>query len=173
MFRGSKFCPHCGAAASTPQIVPDKHCLCPHCQVDLQPLSLGGTALQECPRCGGLWISTDVFEHICADRETQAAVIVLKLPPPVLVNPRVRYLKCPQCARLMNRKQYSEGSGVILDICAEHGLWFDRGELRRIIEFIRGGGVERARQREIEELKRERQSLEADQDLLIDHDRAY
>src|SRR2546423_4431506 len=52
-------------------------------------------------------------------------------------------------------------SAVIVDVCAKHGTWFDKDELRRIVEFIRSGGLEKARTREIEELERQRRQLAA------------
>jgi Zn-finger nucleic acid-binding protein len=75
----------------------------------------------------------------------------------------VRYRKCVVCAQLMNRVNYAGCSGVIVDVCAEHGLWFDRNELQRIVGFIQGGGLDRSRKREIEELKRARSRLQEQQ----------
>ena len=40
-----------------------------------------------------------------------------------------------------------------------HGTWFDRDELSRIVEFIRGGGLEASREREKAEIKEERRRL--------------
>ncbi len=51
----------------------------------------------------------------------------------------------------MNRVNFARVSGVILDICKADGVWFDREELRRIVEFIRAGGLETSREREREE----------------------
>jgi Zn-finger nucleic acid-binding protein len=53
----------------------------------------------------------------------------------------------------MNRVNYARRSGVVLDVCRAHGIWFDRDELRRVLAFIAGGGLDRARQLELEELK--------------------
>jgi hypothetical protein len=46
----------------------------------------------------------------------------------------------------MNRRNYGPGSGVIIDICREHGLWFDPEELPAILAWIRRGGQARAEQ---------------------------
>ena len=35
---------------------------------------------------------------------------------------------------------YKKQSGVIIDICEEHGIWIDGGELRQIIEWYAVGG---------------------------------
>ena len=59
----------------------------------------------------------------------------------------------------MNRMNFTHESGVILDVCKLHGLWFDRDELRRIVEFIRSGGLENSRERDVEEWKAEQRKL--------------
>ena len=45
----------------------------------------------------------------------------------------------------MNRVNFARCSGVIVDICKQHGTWFDRDELSRIVEFIHGGGLNASR----------------------------
>ena len=57
------------------------------------------------------------------------------------------YVKCPQCATLMNRSQFAKGAKIIVDLCIHHGVWFDRGELSGMIEFVRRGGLVAASQR--------------------------
>ncbi len=160
MFLGGKFCPHCGAKADLARPEPATAHRCPRCTCSLEAVSVGGMPLEQCPRCGGLWVGAETFDRICSDRESQAAAIDLNPPAPAQPEQQVVYLKCPQCSQLMSRKNFAQRSGVIIDICRPHGIWFDRSELRRIIEFIRAGGLDRARRCEIEELDRQRQLLE-------------
>jgi Zn-finger nucleic acid-binding protein len=75
---------------------------------------------------------------------------------------KMLYLKCPLCVNLMNRFNFAHRSGVVMEKCQKHGIWLDRDDLRRIIEFIRSGGLAIAREAEIERLKRERAELEAE-----------
>jgi Zn-finger nucleic acid-binding protein len=65
----------------------------------------------------------------------------------------VRYRPCPACGKMMNRTNYGGISGVILDTCKTHGLWFDQDELRRVLEFIQKGGLDKVRERQIQELE--------------------
>jgi len=44
----------------------------------------------------------------------------------------------------MNRVNFARISGVILDVCKMHGVWFDRDELSQVLESIQGGGLSRA-----------------------------
>ena len=41
----------------------------------------------------------------------------------------------------MTRRAFADHSGVIIDYCAEHGVWFDEDELARVLEFIDAGGL--------------------------------
>jgi len=63
----------------------------------------------------------------------------------------------------MNRINFARCSGVVVDICKGHGTWFDRDELTRIVEFIRGGGLDAARSKEKAQLDETRRQLEAEQ----------
>jgi Zn-finger nucleic acid-binding protein len=56
----------------------------------------------------------------------------------------------------MNRVNFGKRSGVIVEVCKPHGVWFDRGELTRAIEFVADGGLVETKRRE-EELAREKQ----------------
>jgi Zn-finger nucleic acid-binding protein len=44
----------------------------------------------------------------------------------------------------MHRRNYGRRSGMIIDTCQLHGLWFDQGELAAILDWIHTGGLERA-----------------------------
>jgi Zn-finger nucleic acid-binding protein len=164
IFQGSKHCPHCGAEVS--RVEPSVLALrsCPRCRLELRAIAVGTVQLRECDRCDGLWVELATFEKICADREEQAAVLGAASPAPThQVGPletRIRYVPCPECSQLMNRVNFARYSGVVIDVCKGHGTWFDRDELTRIIDFIRAGGLEAARQREKAALAEERRRLE-------------
>jgi hypothetical protein len=61
------------------------------------------------------------------------------------------YRPCAVCGALMNRRNYGRSSGVIIDVCQKHGIWFGVDGLPRLLAWIRDGGEERARQRAVEE----------------------
>ena len=129
----------------------------------MQRVAVGSTALLECDACDGVWVDADVFEALCADREAQAAVIHRFDRGGAPAAGRVRYRPCPRCAKMMNRVNFGRLSGIIVDVCKGHGTYLDAGELHRIVQFIQGGGLERARLRPIEELKeQERKARDAE-----------
>jgi Zn-finger nucleic acid-binding protein len=140
---------------------------CPRCRTDLTAIKIGATDLRECARCHGLWAETACVEQVCADREKQAAILGMpsSIEPAVsgAIEEKVRYMPCPQCRKLMHRINFARFSNVIVDVCKGHGTWFDRDELRRIVEFIRAGGLDSARAREIDELEQRRRQINAAQ----------
>jgi Zn-finger nucleic acid-binding protein len=55
----------------------------------------------------------------------------------------LKYIHCPICRDLMLRRNFGQVSGVVVDVCAKHGTWFDIGELAHILEFVGDGGLQR------------------------------
>jgi hypothetical protein len=53
----------------------------------------------------------------------------------------VRYLPCPASDDLMNRKNYGGTSGIVVDYCGTHGVWFHAGALPRLLSFVARGGL--------------------------------
>jgi Zn-finger nucleic acid-binding protein len=169
MFVGSRHCPNCGAAAAQPTAAELSVLKCPRCRIDMSAITIGDTAMRECERCGGIWLEVPTFEKICADREQQSAVLGAALPAPArqltasAESEKIHYAPCPHCGQLMNRINFARCSGVIVDVCKGHGTWFDRDELSGIIQFIRGGGLDVARQKEKRSIEFERQQLRTEQ----------
>jgi Zn-finger nucleic acid-binding protein len=163
MFVGAKFCSHCGARADRTEVEADSHQLCPRCRVEMNAVVVGNTDLKECPKCEGIWAAAASLEQICSDREKQAAVLGMAAPIATPdsgeVEKNIRYVPCPVCSTLMNRVNFAHCSHVVVDVCVKHGTWFDKDELRRIVEFIRAGGLEEARAREISELEAKQREL--------------
>jgi len=119
-------------------------------------------SLLECEACDGVWIGAADFERICADRESRAAV--LGRPRPTQTDkanrPSVHYRPCVVCGKMMNRVNFGRVSGTVIDVCRGHGVFLDSGELHAIAAFVMEGGLDRARQREKEDLEEERHRLE-------------
>jgi Zn-finger nucleic acid-binding protein len=164
IFRGAKFCSHCGMKVQRMEKIAPDACHCPRCRVNTREVTLGTSTLRECPACEGLWVDTVALHQICTDREHQATILGAAadvVPSARLPLERVRYIPCPICKSLMNRVNFAKCSNVIVDICKPHGTWFDKDELHRIVKFISAGGIDVARAREMEELNRQRRELAA------------
>jgi Zn-finger nucleic acid-binding protein len=141
----------------------DRKARCSACFGLMHEKQIGETVLMECEKCHAMWVDSATFEHICADRDTQAAVLQqYQAPPPkAAAATEVKYRRCVACGTIMNRLNFGRVSGTIVDVCKGHGTFLDAGELHQIVTFIQGGGLDRARQRQIDDMKEEEERLRA------------
>ena len=153
MFAGAQFCPHCGAKAEQPREVDQATLRCPGCGGEMRHEQLGETTMHECSACGSAWLTPETFTKLVADREARGAAAAsgaaaggLSKPKPFrLTGTATRYVRCPVCSDMMNRVNFGDTSGVIVDTCATHGIWFERDELHAILTFVEQGGLARRR----------------------------
>lgn len=94
------------------------------------------------------------------ERQATPEPAILTTPVPMRV-----YISCPDCGTTMNRVNFARRSGIIVDVCRDHGTWFDDTELPRVIEFVLKGGVEESARKDaqqaLEDARRARAEAEA------------
>lgn len=156
VFAGMNHCPACGAVTAREERPPVEGLSCPRCRGAVSLVNVGAVELLECAPCGGVWMFAADFERLLADQEAQAAVIAWRAEAerPARPDP-VRYAPCVRCGKLMNRLNFARVSGVIVDVCHDHGTWFDREELGRVVRFVQEGGLSKSRAAEVERLREE------------------
>ncbi len=123
---------------------------CPRCPEMLEGLNLGAAAplhIDRCPRCLGIFFDPGELHAVVdavvrqPDRiDHQRLQLLIDQETPDADEP-VKYVRCPLCQELMNRRAYGAKSGVVTDECAMHGVWLDAGELRRILRWTAAGGT--------------------------------
>jgi len=170
VFHGARHCSHCGAETAAPAAAdPDGNATarrCPRCDQHLIGRLVSDVLLDECDGCGGVFVDAAALERILKERRQARADALLgaipraELAPPSGDGPV--YVKCPDCSTLMNRRAFARGAGVVVDVCRQHGTWFDAGELPRVIEFAMDGGLERAAADEAEQRRQEARRLETE-----------
>jgi Zn-finger nucleic acid-binding protein len=109
---------------------------CPHCKIELQTVTPNGA--RSCPRCGGGFCSRSTLAALLRQVEISPPAGATERPSSGGAGP-VRYLVCPVCSELMLRRNFGDTSGVVVDVCTRHGVWFDRGELGQILQFCATG----------------------------------
>ena len=171
LFDGNRFCPHCGAAAARRVGTDFERLRCPRCKAGrdgppMEPVALNDVHLDECPTCAGVWVDPATFGRVCTTAAAQADALALLGAPRHRTERRVRYLRCPLCDRQMARRNYARRSGVIVDFCEPHGMWFDHDELRKVVEFVRAGGLQEARRADDERAAADRERREREAELL-------
>lgn len=141
-------CPRCAAPAA------DSHPYRDGPPGAMRPRTIADLTLHECGSCRAVFLDQVAVERLVTDHQPARADAILAAMPRAqvyLTPPGGRmYIACPVCSTLMNRKQFSAGSGVVIDVCRDHGAFFDPGELPAVIEFVMNGGLEQAAQRERE-----------------------
>ena len=166
----ARFCHHCGTAIAPEELASDPtDRICPACGEGrfLNSRALGDTGMTvlECRVCAGLWLGAEVFRTL-EERARQAAPPV---PDPAALRaeagsrPRTPersgplYRNCPVCRTLMTRINFERVSGILIDRCRDHGIWFDATELDGVLRWIKLGG-ERASEEQKKEEDRARAS---------------
>lgn len=168
----ARFCHNCGTriAVEGKSGTPTE-CPCPACgaahRLDSRTLGQPPAAVFECRACGGLWVGCETFKLLTervkdqvstpaglpgeTERAAQGHAVAQR-------GPLYRY--CPRCHQMMARRNYAKWSGVIIDSCHEHGIWFDEGELHALLRWVRRGGQREAADREREEIERAERRLQ-------------
>jgi Zn-finger nucleic acid-binding protein len=115
--------------------------LCPRCTRLLREDS--EHAALACDACHGLFVDhPSLAARVDAERPVRPSEAVPHAPSFSRHEREVRYAWCPLCGQVSNRMIFGQRSGIVVDVCREHGTWFDDGELDAVLAFVRGGGLE-------------------------------
>lgn len=136
---------------------------CPRCAAPLQVRKYAELDVDECDLCGGLFLSPSMLDRIVREHDRPEGVRLALPKRPYQRETAVQYVRCPRCDGTMNRRNFGRFSGVVVDICRDHGVWFDGGELNEVVTWIEGGGLAMARKRELDELEEQARSLRSEQ----------
>lgn len=155
----SIICSYCGTRndielnPKTSNVVSSSKRTCPDCVVFLESVDIGDNdrfMVEKCPRCFGLFFDNHELEALLEKSTGKSYWINHKKLHSLLQYPLhkdiVQYRKCPECSSIMQRKNYMNRSGVIMDVCIKHGVWLDAGELKQIQEWRALGGNERIKE---------------------------
>jgi Zn-finger nucleic acid-binding protein len=96
-----------------------------------------GVIIDRCSTCGGVWLDQGELEAIIETRLNEHAPSFVEetlkqgkagLPEQAQHD----LIPCPKCTSTMKVINYAYDSGVIINICPNHGIWLDSKELERI-----------------------------------------
>ncbi|NVN98458.1 MAG: zf-TFIIB domain-containing protein [Geobacteraceae bacterium] len=139
----------------------DTERICPVCNIPMKTIDLGIEGkffIERCEECLGLFFDPGELEALLdysvknvfeINRSRLAAFTLSEQAE----RRSATYVKCPVCAKIMNRINFGTHSGVVIDRCKEHGVWLDAGELRQLAEWMKSGGKLLDREREEERRK--------------------
>jgi Zn-finger nucleic acid-binding protein len=141
-------CRGCGRELGLEPIAEGSTLECPDCKLAMKAFRAADGELYACERCGGQSVTHGLLRALLEQREALGRAVPSGTDAPrgnPMLDP-IRYRPCPTCGHLMNRKNFGGTSGIIVDVCTGHGTFFDAGELPRVLEFVRRGGLAKARQ---------------------------
>ncbi|MBI2870368.1 MAG: zf-TFIIB domain-containing protein [Candidatus Omnitrophica bacterium] len=125
---------------------PFRSLACPKCKKPLQLILCHAVEVDTCPSCHGIWVDHPEEKQMLEIKPEAFTVAELrrlrKAYQRLSKRDPVRYAPCPVCLQLMHRVNWGSRSGVVVDRCEKHGTWYDEGEVDKIREYIRTGGVE-------------------------------
>lgn len=130
---------------------PTSNRFCPNCLAQLESVNVGSLArfvVEKCPKCYGLFFDHHELEKLLEESVEQPQRIDHRKLHELIQSPRhqddIVYRRCPVCDAIMQRKNYARRSGIVIDVCYEHGMWLDAGEFKQLQEWIRLGGEKKA-----------------------------
>jgi len=105
---------------------------CPACKSAMITLELAEVEIDHCVSCGGIWLDRGELELLMdAPDKAQQLLGSFREDPTPGEQPR----KCPICDKKMAKVLVGPSSPPLtIDQCRRgHGLWFDRGELKEVL----------------------------------------
>jgi Zn-finger nucleic acid-binding protein len=109
---------------------------CPHCRKRLVGVVAKEVELSGCGGCGGIWIDNESARRVLARPEEVFADLARRAGS----NATHRGVKnpnpsCPMCSAVLDR---AVTHGIELDVCVDHGTWFDAFELTCLVDALGG-----------------------------------
>lgn len=112
--------------------------LCPNCQKQLEKTILHNTEVDYCPECLGIWFERDELRQAkdAKDKDLNWLDIELWKEKNKFKISSGQKL-CPFCRLPLYEIGYAD-SGVKIDLCNLcYGVWLDRGEFKKIIDYLK------------------------------------
>lgn len=118
---------------------------CPRCRSNghhapLFHRAVGGLGMNGCGACGGVFLAPACAQRLAAALPEEAIKLSVSASQAARYRPdTTRALHCPVCAQEM-RRQKAAKAGVDLDVCQQHGTFYDHQEVEKVTAAIRGSG---------------------------------
>ena len=103
--------------------------ICPHCRKALVALEYRDIEMDWCPACRGAWLDRGELGLLLHGDPAAEPALVIQTG-------RAETRRCPRCEGFMRQAEIDR-TGVVVDSCPHgHGIWFDAGEIRAVINAV-------------------------------------
>ena len=107
---------------------------CPACREEMIVIEYKDIELDVCSSCKGVWFDAEELELLLGSLRLPVEELVRNLGEKSSEEVR----KCPACRKKMEKALVGPGKGEVIDRCRRgHGLWFDGGELDKVVHRLR------------------------------------
>lgn len=100
--------------------------ICPECGKNFSEITVEGMTIETCVFCKSLWLDLEELKQLTG---------MLDDIPGIRLADKESKLKCPVCSKSMLRKIFMQRSNLVVDLCREHGIYLENGELTRALEL--------------------------------------
>jgi Zn-finger nucleic acid-binding protein len=108
--------------------------LCPVCKIPAIVIEYDKIELDYCTRCRGVWFDAGELELLLASAGLGGHEAFLESVMKSMAASSEKKRRCPICNIKMNKAYADKEARTLVDICREgHGIWFDGGELERLL----------------------------------------
>jgi Zn-finger nucleic acid-binding protein len=108
--------------------------MCPRCDTPL--VALGGAPVHLCRECAGVWFGKARYQGVLDELSVGVRTLLAKRADVVAAEiNHAMPVDCPACSTELTRRRVTDRS-IEIDVCKEHGIWFDRGELNRVSTWV-------------------------------------
>ena len=111
---------------------------CPNCQIELKKAIFYNVEVDYCPKCLGVWFDFDELRQAkdYKDKDLEWLDIDLWKDEAKFKITKSQKL-CPRCQMPLYEVRYGD-SDIKVDVCNLcHGVWLDRGEFKKIIDYLK------------------------------------
>ncbi|MBI2450440.1 MAG: zf-TFIIB domain-containing protein [Candidatus Nealsonbacteria bacterium] len=112
--------------------------LCPTDKIKLNKAVLSGIEVDYCPKCLGLWFEEEELRLAKDYKDKNLSWLDIDLwedEKKFKISPSRKL--CPSDRMPLYEVEYAD-SGIRVDVCGlDHGIWLDRGEFKKIIQYLK------------------------------------
>lgn len=112
--------------------------LCPLCKIGLEEAIFCNIGVNYCPNCLGLWFEEEELRWAKDERDKGLIWLDIDLwkeKKKFKISPNQKF--CPVCRFPLYEVNYGD-SKIKVDLCNLcYGVWLDRGEFKKIIEYLK------------------------------------
>ena len=116
---------------------------CPECKTEMEKAVFYGTEIDYCPQCLGIWFEKDELRQSKDEKDKDLNWLDIDLWKEEAKFKIAKDKKlCPLCGVPLYEVNYGD-SDIKVDVCNVcEGIWLDRGEFKKIIDYLRERGKE-------------------------------